>query len=81
MYLTELRKIGVQPVPQRLKMTGRLCVLEGRTGDLRACAGQGLPRQKDWITGVDKLSNDMVNSKAFGSSYKSVKELSGDTPM
>ena len=62
LYLTELRKIGLQPMPQRLKMAGRLCVLEGKTGDLRACWGGGgrgqvLPRQKDWITGEDKLSN------------------------
>ena len=47
-------------MPQRLKMAGRLCVLEGKTGDLQACGGGGgqvLPRQKDWITGEDKLSN------------------------
>ena len=41
LYLTELRKIGLQPMPQRLKMAGRLCVLEGKTGDLQACGGGG----------------------------------------
>ena len=41
LYLTELRKIGLQPMPQRLKMAGRLCVLEGKTGDLQACGRGG----------------------------------------
>ena len=46
LYLTELRKIGLQPMPQRLKMAGRPLCTGGENGGSPNLCGAGVTSSK-----------------------------------